>query len=129
MEMEGRMWKEGKFWLIAVPALDAMTQGKTRKEALSMIENWVIETAKSYFESDAKRFKVSVTEYSKDTIGISSNDTKLFVALSLRKQREKSGSTVREASARLGSRSPNAYAQYERGKVSVSLDKYEDLLK
>ena len=43
-----------------------------------------------------------------------------MLALSLRRQREKSGSTVREASERLGSKSPNAYAQYELRKNEYS---------
>ena len=44
------------------------------------------------------------------------------------KQRENSKLTVREVSERLGSKSPNAYAQYEKGRVSVTLEKYEELL-
>jgi len=43
-------------------------------------------------------------------------------------EREMSGSTVREVSERLGSKSPNAYAQYEKGKTRTSLDQYERLL-
>ncbi len=39
------------------------------------------------------------------------------MALSLRKQREKSGLTIREVSERLGVKSLNAYAQYEKGKL------------
>ncbi len=61
-------------------------------------------------------------------IGITSNNNKLLLALSLRRQREKSGSTVREASERLQSKSPNSYAQYEKGKTRISLDQYEKLL-
>jgi transcriptional regulator with XRE-family HTH domain len=57
-----------------------------------------------------------------------SNNNKLLFALSLRKQREKSGLTIREASQRLGSKSPNSYAQYEKGKTRISLDQYEKLL-
>jgi len=129
MEMEGKVWKDGKFWLVEVPALDAMTQGKTRKEALVMIEDLVLDMTRSYFEDEVvKDFIVSVTDYKKDTIGVTANDYRLFLALSLRRQREKSGSTVREASERLGSKSPNAYAQYERGRTSISVDKYEQLL-
>ncbi|MDX8431773.1 MAG: helix-turn-helix transcriptional regulator [Candidatus Algichlamydia australiensis] len=56
-------------------------------------------------------------------------DNKILLALSLRRQREKSGETVREASARLGSKSPNAYAQYEKGKTKIPLEKYDLLLK
>ena len=129
MEMEGKIWKDGKFWLVEVPALDAMTQGKTRKEALAMIEDLVLEMARCYFNDDIENdFKITVTDYKKDIIGVTSNDNKLLLALSLRKQREKSGSTVREVAERLGSKSPNAYAQYEKGKIRISLDKYEQLL-
>ena len=127
--MEGKIWKDGKFWLVEVPALDAMTQGETRKEALSMIEDLVFEMAKSYFKDEVEKdFAVTVIDYKKDGIGVTASDNKLFLALSLRRQREKSGSTVREASERLGSKSPNAYAQYEKGKIGISLDKYEQLL-
>lgn len=129
MEMEGKVWKDGKFWLVDVPVLDAMTQGKTRKEALTMVEDLVLEMIKSYFKDAMnKDFVVTAIDYKKDTIGVTANNNRLLLALSLRRQREKSGSTVREASERLGSKSPNAYAQYERGKTSISVDKYEELL-
>src|SRR5690348_9815401 len=129
MEMEGKIWKDGKFWLVEVPALDAMTQGKTRKEALAMAEDLVFEMARGYFEDEIdKDFAITVIDYKKSIVGITASDNRLLLALSLRRQREKSGSTVREASERLGSKSPNAYAQYERGKTSISVDKYEALL-
>lgn len=129
MEMEGKIWKDGKFWLVEVPALDAMTQGKTRKEALKMVEDLVLQMTRNYFEDEVgEDFSVTVVDYKKDVIGVTASDSRLFLALSLRRQREKSGSTVREASERLGSKSPNAYAQYERGKTSISVDKYEGLL-
>lgn len=129
MEMEGKIWKDGKFWLVEVPALDAMTQGKTRKEALVMAKDLVFEMVRSYFEDEIdKNFSIAVVDYKKNVIGITASDNRLLLALSLRRQREKSGSTVREASKRLGSKSPNAYAQYEQGKTSISVDKYEELL-
>ncbi len=94
-----------------------------------MVEDLVLEMTKNYFEGEiGKDFTVTVIDYKKDMIGVTANDNRLFLALSLRRQREKSGSTVREASERLGSKSPNAYAQYERGKTSISVDKYEELL-
>ena len=127
--MEGKIWKAGKFWLVEISALDAMTQGKTRKEALAMAEDLVIGMARSYFKDEIdKDFAVTVIDYKKGVIGITVSDNKLLLALSLRRQREKSGSTVREASERLGSKSPSAYAQYEKGKIGISLDKYEQLL-
>ena len=75
-----------------------------------------------------ENFSISIDDQKNGIIGVTSSNTKLLLALSLRRQREKSGSTVREASERLGSKSPNAYAQYEKGRTSISLDKYEALL-
>jgi predicted RNase H-like HicB family nuclease len=98
MEIEGKIWKDGKFWLIEIPALDAMTQGKTRKEALEMAEDLVFEMTKSYYKDEvSKGFVVTIVDYKKDVIGVTASDNRLFLALSLRRQREKSGSTVREA--------------------------------
>ena len=129
MELEGRVWKDGKFWLIEIPALNLMTQGKNRKDALAMAKDAILGLFECYFESEVdENVSITVNDYGKDVVGITSNDTKLLLALSLIKQREKSGTTVREASERLGSKSPNAYAQYEKGKTNISLEKYEKLL-
>ena len=128
MELEGRIWKNKNHWLVEVSSLNIMTQGKTKEEALFMIEDAIMEYMKYYFEGEIKGFELKVNDYKKSVIGISSNNNKLLLALSLRKQREKSGSTIREVSERLGSKSPNSYAQYERGKTRISLDQYEKLL-
>ncbi len=129
MELEGRVWKSGRYWLIEVPSLNLMTQGKSKKDALAMLEDAVIGLIECYFASQMKRnFDLIINDYEKGVIGVTSNDNKLLLALSLRRQREMSGSTVREVSTRLGSKSPNAYAQYERGKTRISLDQYERLL-
>jgi hypothetical protein len=71
---------------------------------------------------------VTVMDYKKNLIGVTANDTKLLLALSLRKQREISGSTVQQAAERLGSKSPNAYAQYEKGATNITIEKFEHLL-
>lgn len=128
MELEGKIWKNKKHWLVEVPSLNMMTQGETRKEALFMIKDAIMEYMKYYFGSEIEGFELNVNDYKKSNIGISANNTKLLLALSLRKQREKSSSTIREVSERLGSKSPNSYAQYEKGKTRISLDQYERLL-
>ncbi len=130
MELEGTIFKSGKFWLVEIASLNLMTQSKTRKEALDMIVDAVMGLTECYFESEMEKgFTITATEYEKGIIGVSSSDNKLLLALSLKRQREKSGSTVREAAARLGSSSPNAYAQYEKGRTRISLEKYDQLLK
>lgn len=130
MELEGTVFKDGKHWIIEVPSINLMSQGRTKKEALEMIADAAVGLAECYFENEIKNdFSISATEFGKGVVGISSNYSKLLLALSLRRQREKSGTTVREASARLGSKSPNAYAQYEKGKTRIPLEKYDLLLK
>lgn len=128
MELEGKIWKDGKFWLVEVPAVEVMTQGRTQKEALEMIVNAIEGLVNCYFPHDAKDFKVTVQNDKKGVIGVSSSNNSLMLAFSLRRQRELSKSTIREVSERLGSNSPNAYAKYEKGKVRISLDQYERLL-
>jgi len=129
MELEGKIWKSKKFWLGEVSSLDAMTQGRTRKEALEMIKDLIKEMLINYFPEDVKdNLEINVLDYKGKSFGITTNISSLILALSLRRQREKSGSTVREVSGRLGSKSPNAYAQYEKGRVRISLEHYERLL-
>jgi hypothetical protein len=129
MEIEGKIWKEGTMWLVEIPSLDAMTQAKTRKGVVAMAKNLVFEMVQSYFPDEIyDEFKVTVSDSKKNLISITANETKLLLALSLRRQREKSGSTVKEAAERLGSKSPNAYAQYERGQTSITVEKFEHLL-
>ena len=129
MELEGKIRKYKQQWLVEVSSLDVMTQGRTRKEAISMIQEVIIDLIMCYFEDEVlEGFDITVIDYKRSTLGISATDNKLLLAFSLIRQREKSKSTIREASARLGSSSPNAYAQYEKGKTNISLEKYEQLL-
>jgi predicted RNase H-like HicB family nuclease len=128
MELEGKIWKDGKLWLIEVPAIEVMTQGHSRKEALKMLCDAIEGLVSCYFPDQSEDFKVSVHDYKKGIIGVSTSNNSLMLAFSLRRQREVSKSTVREVSERLGSNSPNAYARYEKGRVRISLDQYERLL-
>lgn len=128
MELEGKIWKSGKFWLVEVPAVEVMTQGHSREEALKMIKDAIEGLVDCYFPNESKDFQVIVKDYKKGIIGISTSNNSLMLAFSLKRQREVSKSTIREVAERLGSKSPNAYARYEKGRARVSLDQYERLL-
>lgn len=128
MELLGKIWKDGKFWLVDVPVIDVSTQGRTRKEALMMIEDAIFELLKSYFPNNFKNVHLGVVEHSKSEIGIKASQSNIMLSFSLIRQREMSKSTVRDVAQRLGSKSPNAYAQYERGRMRMTLDQYERLL-
>lgn len=131
MELDGIIEKapKGKYWVIEIAALELMTQGTSRKNAFSMIQDAVLELIESYFgKTVRKALKLSIYEHGNEGFGLSSNNNKILLSLALKRQREISGLTIREAALNLGSKSPNSYSQYEKGKINISLDKYELLL-
>ena len=114
MRFEGRVDSDGKFWLAEIPALDASTQGRTKREALAMAGD-LVETMAA-----VAGFEVTVHPGARGTFEIEANRTDVLVALLLRRQRKRHGLTLAEAAERLGQRSPNAYARYEQGVDSVA---------
>lgn len=131
MELEGKVWKdpESSWWFIEISFLDVMTQGKTRKNALEMIEDAVMELLKdSYGDRLVKQFRLTVSLYEEGVIGMGASDENLLFALGLKRQRLRSGSTIRDVSKRLKSKSPNAYARYENAQARPSFEKYAQLL-
>jgi len=123
MRFEGTVARDGRFWLAELPLLGAMTQGRTRAEALAMIGDW-LETM-----IDRPGFRAEVHPRGKHEFEISGNDVAALTALLLRRRRQASGASLREVAARLGATSRNAYARYERGDVVPTVEKLDALLK
>ncbi len=123
MRFEGRLIRDGKWWLAEIPLLDAMTQGRSRKEALLMIGDW-IETM-----VDRKGFRANVFPRGKMEFEVAGSDTAAMTALLLRRRREASGQSLRDIASRLGASSRNAYARYERGDAVPTIEKLDALLK
>ena len=123
MRFEGKLSREGRFWLAEIPLLDAMTQGRTRVEALHMIGDW-LETM-----IDRTGFHAEVHPRGKAEFEVSGNDVGAMTALLLRRRREASGASLREVAMRLGASSRNSYARYERGDVVPTVEKLDALLK
>lgn len=123
MRFEGRVYREGKFWLAEIPLLDALTQGKSRKDALAMAADW-LETMIN--RSD---FRAEIHEHTNDEFEVSGTDAGAMTALLLRRLRESNGASLRDVASRLGSSSPNAYARYERGDAIPTIDKLDALVK
>lgn len=88
MELEGKIWKEKKHWLVEVPALAVMTQGRTRKEALEMIQDAIRETVHSYFKNVNKSFRIIINDYKNECISITASNDELLSSLSRIRQRE-----------------------------------------
>ena len=122
MRVQGRIFKDGRFWLAEVPMLDAMTQGRTEAEALVMVKDMV--------EALANRpgFSVTVHSCGSGDIELGSDDARCMVALMLRRQRARNGLSLAEAAQRLGAKSLNAYARYARRESSPTLEKLSQLM-
>ncbi|HSN69024.1 MAG TPA: helix-turn-helix domain-containing protein [Thermoanaerobaculia bacterium] len=123
MRFEGRLIRDGKWWLAEIPLLDGMTQGRTRKEALVMIGDW-LETMVGRDDFHATVFPRGRSEFE-----VAGSDPAAMTALLLRRRREISGRSLREISSRLGASSRNAYARYERGEAVPTVEKLDELLK
>ena len=122
MRFPGRIEKDGRHWLAEIPAFDAITQGRTKREALAMAED-LIETM-----AGVKGFRATVYPEPGKTFEIGGNRLGVLLALLLRRQREHQGLTLAEAATRLGQRSKNAYARYEQGRAMPTVEQVERLL-
>jgi len=119
----GKMWKDGRYWLIEVPALDVMTEGRSRKEALFMIKDAVEELV------DEKGFRVTLTLAKENEFVISSHDVAPLIALMLKRQRARQGLSLADMQEKLHAKSRNAYAQYEQGRSVPSVVKLVEFLR
>lgn len=123
MKFEGKLQKNGGFWVIEVPALDVMTQGRTKKEAYTMMAD-ALELL-----VDKKGFSIRVEPGEKDRFYVSSHQTKEFFALFLKRQRVRRSLTLSQVARHLGMKSLNAYAQYEQAKSEPSLSQIQKFLR
>ena len=123
MRFEGKIVHEGRFWVAEIPLLDAMTQGRSRKEALAMVGDW-LETMVNRDD-----FRAEVHPRGRHEFEVSGSDAAAMTALLLRRRREASGASLRDVASRLGVSSRNAYARYERGEAVPTVDKLDELLK
>lgn len=122
MRFDARITKEGRHWLAEVAALDLLTQGRSRKEAESMLVDGV-ETLVG-----RQGFRAQLRASGEGRYVLGANDADRLVALMLRRQREKYGLTLMQVAQRLGATSPNAFARYEQGRARPTLSKLVELI-
>ena len=131
MEFDGRVAKDKKssLWVIEVKAFDLMTQGTSKEDAVLMLKDAVMELLKDTFSDEStKGLSLDVHFHNEKTFGLTANNSKLLIAFSLRRKREQAGISIREVTHRLKAKSPNAYAQYEQGKINISIDLFDRFL-
>ena len=123
MRFQGKLYRDEKWWLAEVPVFDAMTQGRSRKEALAMIADWFITMV------DRKGFSVHIHPTGRNEFEVGSDDPRTMISLLLQRQRQKSGLSLAQAAQRLGAKSRNAYARYEQGVSVPTVEKLDELLR
>jgi hypothetical protein len=123
MVVEGKIWKEGRFWLVEFSDFDLTTQGKSKEEALEMATSLFVEA------SDTGKVSAEVLKTRGDTVSVRVLPAGPVIALLLRRRRESAGLTLKEVAARLGSSSINSYAAYEQGTRVPGPEKLDELLK
>jgi len=122
MRLSGKVYRDGKLWLAEIPILDAMTQGRTRKEAYAM----AVDLVESLVNQPGFKALAYPTKNGDFEVGVS--DTKHLVALVLRRQRQASGLSLAQVARRLGAKSRNAYARYEQAAAVPTVERFFELL-
>lgn len=122
MRFSGKVYKDGKFWLAEIPILDAMTQGRTRKEAFEMVADMLESMV------NKKGFQVQIFKGSHGEFEVGSIDSRSMISLLLQRKRELSGLSLAQVAERLGVSSRNAYARYEQGRSVPTIEKLNELL-
>lgn len=122
MRLAGRVFKCGKYWVIEVPILDLVTQGRTKKEAFEMIADAIESLV------NKEGFKIDVFPGKKSYFEVGSSDVAVLAAFLLRRHRIKHGLTLLDVKKRLGAKSHNTYARYEQGKSVPTIEKFNQLM-
>lgn len=122
----GKVYKEGKFWIIEVPDLDLMTQGHNKDEAYDMLED-LLKTA-----SHREGFKADIARFANNTFLLRGRDEHSeadLIAILLRRQRARAGLSLNDMARLLKAKSKNAYARYEHGESVPSPIMMEKMLR
>ena len=122
MRFQGRVYKDSGVWLAEVPLFDAVTEGRTKNDALNMMRDW--------FETmvHVDGFEVGVHSGRHGEFEVRARDLRRMIGLLLRRCRQRSGLSLNDAATRMGAKSRNAYARYERGDSLPTIEKLDALL-
>lgn len=88
-----------------------------------MIADWFVSMV------GQRRFRVEVHSVRRTEFEVSASDARAMITLLLRRQRQQSGLSLAQAAHRLGAKSRNAYARYERGESVPTVEKLDQLLR
>ena len=114
MRFEGTITHEGRFWLAEIPLLDALTQGRTRKEALEMVPDW-LETM-----INRPGFTAEVHPRGKAEFEVSGSDAAAMTALDIKDASAFDEGTLRTAVLAAIAANTKAVAEFKAGKTAAA---------
>ena len=123
MLIEGRIIRDGRWYLAEIPLLDGMTQAHTRKAVLGMAADWVRTLAPN------EKIKVTARWLGEGRFVLNCEPPEAMIALALRRRREAAGLSLAQVADRIGAKSRNAYARYEQGSALPTITKLAELLR
>ena len=121
LTLRGRIWKDGRFFVAEIPILDAVTQGRTKREALAMAVDWIRTMA------DNRRLRIEAVARGANRFEVETDDVRAMIPLLLKRARERSGHSLARIARELKAHSRNAYARYERGDSVPTVEKFFEL--
>lgn len=104
----------GKYYFVDMPALDAVTQGRSRKEVLVMAVDWV----RCMLDDDV--FPATARWTSDTEFELSSPCDAKLLSLMLKQKRQAARMSAQQAADKIGATSVAGYYRYERGTVMPS---------
>jgi transcriptional regulator with XRE-family HTH domain len=126
LTITGEILREGAYYSAMLEQLGAYAQGKTRAAARQALVTTILAHASDVGLADG--FSVEVTDDGEGTLYVTSPDTPRLIALLLRRQRDLRGMSLAAAAAAVGTKSRNGIAQYEQGRIDLSVSKLSELL-
>ncbi len=125
MIFEGKVFapaRGSRYWEVKIPQLGVFTQGRSERNAYAMAAD-ALETLVG-----EKRFRVQIVPLDGGRFLIRANDSRPLIARWLFRLRADKGLSLREAAARMGSSSSEAWARYESGRASPTVAKLSELI-
>ncbi len=124
MELEGRVWKSSKsrFWIAHIPEIDFSTQGSSRINALNMLKDAIEAVVHK------RGFRAEIAFEKGNHFLVGANNQRQWTGFFLQQLRMKEGLSIAKVAKRMGFTSKTAYARYEQGKVTPSIEKLGQIL-
>lgn len=123
MTFEGKIEKNSGVWLISIPLLDIMTQGRTKKEAFEMLGDLILS-----FLDYPENLSIEFDNVKGSDFLVRPSNPKEIMPFVLQRLRQASGLSLADIREKLNLKSRNAYARYEKADCDPTYTKLNQLL-